>query len=139
VTAVTTRPPRKCLQLGCRVIGSWRGGYCESHSRQTAGGYNRPLEKFYRRKLWYRFRDRFLQLNPICQRIKNGKQCTNAATELHHLKEPKTIQELLDPKNVTGVCVKHHPGGVPGTPWWKIGIDYVPTVWVLQTFSQEQP
>lgn len=137
---LTSRPPRKCLNPSCFEFGNWvgNGGYCPKHTRISAGvGRSRPLEKLYRCAMWlHRFRPRFIQLNPVCQRIENGVRCTAMTNQLHHLVEPRTTEQFFNPKNVVGLCREHHAPW-PGTPYWVEGKDYAPTVWNLPSFGQE--
>ena len=136
---LTTRPPRVCLAPGCGVIGNFERGRCPKHIFTAEGqsrGKLRPMEHLYRSWTWRdKFRPRFLSFNPICQRILDGQRCHNAATELHHLLEPTTAQMFYDPKNIVGLCVHCHPGGRPGTPEWREGTDYVPTMLENPTFG----
>jgi hypothetical protein len=71
------------------------------------------------------------QGNIICQKITDGVRCPNLAAISHHLISPKEKRELfLSPANVIRLCRDHHPD-TPGTPHWKLGVDYVPTIYKL--------
>ena len=71
------------------------------------------------------------QGNIICQKITDGVRCQNLAAISHHLISPKENRELfLSPSNVIRLCRDHHPDS-PGTPHWKVGVDYVPTIYKL--------
>jgi len=134
--SVTTRPPRKCLKPGCCKFGNWKRSYCDEHdSQRTDSRTPRPLQELYSGRTYRdRFRPRIMSLNPICQRLVDGAQCTQPGTELHHLKEPHCNAEFFDPKNVVMLCAPHHPGGRRGTPEWREGIDYVATRWETPCF-----
>ncbi len=137
MSILTSRPPRKCSEPGCFNIGNWAAhrGRCPNHDRREQ---SRPLEKLYRQKSWLGlFRPRYLGLNPICLKIENGIRCAAPATELHHLREPKTPAEFFDPKNVVGLC-KHHHSGQQGTPLWREGVDYAPVHWSAPSLGREQ-
>jgi len=128
---LTDRPPRICLAPGCGVVGVFSAGYCPAHSgRGIAGKALRPLEQLYHTSAYkHRFQPRMKSCNPICQRIINGERCTRPSTVLHHLNEPRTNEGFHDPKNIVMLCACHHPGGKPGTPEWREGVDYAPTNW----------
>jgi len=133
---ITSRPDKVCLTPGCGAIGPWVGGYCPAHKSRGSGGQAlRPLEKLYHQALYKNsFQRRMKGLNPICQRIEDGKQCKSVSTELHHLVEPQTSVQFFDPYNCCMLCAHHHPGGQPGTNW-AVGVDYVPTVWRAPSFG----
>jgi hypothetical protein len=82
----------------------------------------------YSRAPWPAFRLLMLGQNPICQRIqRDGKQCRNAATLVHHLLSPRVRPDLfVDPGNVACLCEHCHPTE-EGTPHWRSGVDYIPT------------
>jgi hypothetical protein len=109
--------------------------------RQRRLDYNRAryaydeIEKLYRTRAWYRFRDFIRARNPQCQRIVNGVRCLHPATELHHLVSPRVdVTLFLVVSNVVMLCARHHPGGQAGTPHWREGVDYTPTVSTINEF-----
>lgn len=124
---MTTRPDKLCMKPRCGEFATERG-YCSQHvpaDTRTA----RPLEHLYRRKHWLKlFRPRFLANNPICQRVINGDRCHEPAHQLHHLIEPRTVEQFYDWRNIIGLCPGHHAPW-KGTPDWKINVDYAPTNW----------
>lgn len=66
--------------------------------------------------------------NPICQRLRNGRQCTNPAWLVHHLISPRENPSLfLDFQNLVSLCEHCHPTS-EGTPEWRPGFDYVESV-----------
>jgi len=67
-----------------------------------------------------------LAQNPICQKIqKDGTQCREWATLVHHLVSPRKRRDLFtDSNNVVCLCAACHPTD-EGTPWWTAGKEYV--------------
>jgi hypothetical protein len=72
------------------------------------------------------------RLNPVCQKIVNdglyrNEQCHNPAALVHHLVSPRQDPKLfLVASNLVALCAHCHPPD-DGTPWWKVGVDYVAT------------
>lgn len=92
---------------------------------------NDPVNALYRKASFrVRFRTHVLHRNPICQKIlRSGQQCTNPAWVVHHLISPRECPaRFLDATNVVALCESCHPGGAEGTPEWRAGVDYVPSV-----------
>lgn len=90
------------------------------------------IRRWYAREPWTSFRAVMLGQNPFCQRIqKDGKQCRNAATLVHHLISPRLRRDLfVDPANAVCLCDRCHPTD-EGTPHWRPGVDYIPTQFQL--------
>lgn len=86
------------------------------------------VDRLYRRQPWPAFRAVMLAQNPLCQRLdKNGAQCRERATIVHHLVSPRRrIDLFVDPKNVVCLCATDHPSD-EGTEWWTVGKEYVAT------------
>ncbi len=90
---------------------------------------NDHVNRLYELASWGRFKIHVLNRNPICQRIIRGEQCHAPAKVVHHLISPRQRPDLfLDAKNVVCLCPNCHPGGEAGTPEWKEGVDFVPSV-----------
>jgi hypothetical protein len=84
-------------------------------------------------RMWIRLSKLMRDLNPVCQKIPNtglykpGEQCHNRATLVHHLVSPRVDPTLfLVASNLVCLCNSCHPPD-DGTPWWKVGVDYVET------------
>ncbi len=121
---ITSRPDRKCSTPGCGNFGNYvgAGGHCPDHSKQRdrtrrdAGFFNAT---------WDKFRAKLLQLNPICQRVVNGKRCTRPATVAHHIIELEQRKDLAYSQlNVVAVCASCHP-----RPADRDQGKFVPTLW----------
>ena len=69
---------------------------------------------YYNSKYWKSLRNRFIRLYPLCEDcLKEGRSI--AAEEIHHnipFMRGKTEEErwdlLLDPNNLSSLCIKHH-------------------------------
>jgi hypothetical protein len=130
-----------CRQTGCGQPTV--GPYCSKHITENSKlDYRRFVNKndsigaLYRlRGAWPKLRNFLRVRNPVCQRLHNGVQCPNPSVIGHHLISPRISPDpwhtLLDPKNVVMLCAGCHPGGEAGTPHWREGIDFVPTVSTL--------
>ena len=87
-----------------------------------------PINALYRNGNWPKCAGLHKNRNPICQRIRNGRQCTNPAWLVHHLISPRQRPDLfLDFKNLVSLCEHCHPTS-EGTPEWLPGFDYVASV-----------
>lgn len=134
-----TLPLRFCKQHGCP--NKTREGYCPAHKQDNAAKDNdrqrkqNPVNRMYDAARWRGpdgFRQWLLKQNVICQRLTAGVQCTDISTVIHHLVSPRVNPDLfLSPGNCVCLCSTHHPGGEAGTPDWKVGRDFVPTVFRL--------
>ncbi len=101
----------------------------ESKEQDRFRKKNDPVNRLYWLASWFRFKLHCLNRNPICQRIIRGEQCHNPAWVVHHLISPRERPDLfLDATNVVCLCANCHPGGEEGTPEWKEGVDYVPSL-----------
>jgi 5-methylcytosine-specific restriction protein A len=99
---------KTCGHVGCPTLT--KDGWCDKHrgdyDRQRADDELRPLYKTAR---WLRFRKWFLRLNPFCQRVWNGEQCHNVATEVHHRRGLREHQEdLCDAAQCCALCRACH-------------------------------
>jgi hypothetical protein len=134
------RPIKYCKQ-GCGARTRNVNGFCDEHQEKNLDKeYVRarnadPTDKFYKLARWGKFRKMILEQNWQCQKIVGVEQCCAAANIVHHLRSPREYpQGMFDPKNVAALCAGCHPGGVAGTPDWKEGRDFVPTIFELPTF-----
>jgi hypothetical protein len=120
-------PLRTCYQPGCGKTTANR--YCEKHARTNAETKD-PMAAMYNTTAHERFRAAILMQNPICQKLDaKGEQCHNPGKIIHHLVSPRFWPAgFFDPKNVAILCAHCHPTDV-GTPWWRVGVDYVATVY----------
>jgi 5-methylcytosine-specific restriction enzyme A len=103
---------RPCNYPRCPKLSD--AAYCEDHRKQVSkerGARKQADEtwQLYQTPQWKKFRAWFIKLNPICQRIIDGKQCMNWATLIHHRKAVRTHQHLLTlASNCVGLCADHH-------------------------------
>jgi len=66
---------------------------------------------------WKKFRQWFLRLNPVCQRVIDGVRCERIADTVHHLLSPRQRPDLfIDATNVKAVCRAHHHHGEGAQP-----------------------
>jgi hypothetical protein len=80
---------------------------------------------------WLTFRDVLIRQQGFCQRLWDGVRCQNTPTLVHHLRSPKERPDLfVVPSNCVALCEHCHPT-TEGTPTWRTGVDYVPTVFRL--------
>jgi hypothetical protein len=133
------RCPTVCNESGCRQPSERGSRWCRKHQSSNSSLEDERWRKkhdavsqMYNRAPWPRFRETMLAQNPICQRIqKDGSQCRNAATLVHHLISPRVRPDLfVDPANVACLCGHCHPTE-EGTPLWRPGTEYVPTKFTL--------
>lgn len=88
-----------------------------------------PIRRLYASADWIRFRKTYFVYNPICQHLRNGVQCREKASIVHHLVSPKDDRNrFLDPSNVVATCAEHHAGGQRGETQ---GQSYTPSRWLL--------
>lgn len=128
------RPHTICRQTGCGVYVI--GDYCDLHKQDNdEKKYDQfrdahdPIRRMYNSKRWRWFRKVFLDAQNTCQRIERGVRCTAEPTVVHHLVSPEADESLFTNfGNVVGVCAKHHPAGIAGTPQWRVGVDYAETI-----------
>jgi HNH endonuclease len=115
----------RCRQAGCSELVSG-AKYCSKHlnnnsvsNKRSDTWYDAAWNKF---SLWLR------RKNPQCQRIINGYQCFRPSDLVHHLISPRVdMTRKLDPTNCVALCRACHPD-TEGTPHWREGVDFVPTV-----------
>jgi hypothetical protein len=135
-----------CRESGCFKRTRDRSGYCADHQKANTAkeakklyyherDANDPVRKLYGTP-WKHFVEWLeTQGNVMCQRLEDGEQCNRFKDLYHHLISPRTRPDLmLDPKNVIGLCRQHHPD-TDGTPEWREGVDYIPTVCRLPSFG----
>jgi hypothetical protein len=116
---------RPCAKSGCiNLVSDTR--YCERHAGNNASAVARRIYDYnrnrsdeeramYNTSRWRNFRNWMLIRNPICQFISDitGKQCTEFATECHHLVSPRENEDLFcEASNIVCVCRAHHPKSV---------------------------
>jgi hypothetical protein len=129
---------RACQESLCPFMAEPGGWKCTKHIAETRqrdsergkkqrGMYGTTWDKF---KLMLRGHG-----NTICAKLTDGVQCTHPVEIFHHLISPQQRPDLmLVPANVIPLCRIHHPKD-EGTPGWKAGVDYVPTVYKVPTFG----
>ncbi len=105
---------KPCLHPGCRVLVSSMSP-CPKHHRERAKAIdtdrrvNDPTYALYHTARWTHFRQWFLRLNPICQRIVDGVQCHTIANLVHHRVSPRDDEALFfDAANCAALCPAHH-------------------------------
>lgn len=136
------RPLKYCKQPGCGNRTRNEKGYCDSHlNKNVTTEYQRerskdPTDRLYNLARWRTYyRPMLLEQNFRCQRMIGFDQCPNLATVVHHLVSPRAREDLMfEPSNTLALCAGCHPGGEAGTPEWKVGRDYVATVFALPAF-----
>jgi hypothetical protein len=95
-----------------------------------------PGRDLHRVTRWVKFRAAILNRNPMCAVLENGQACRYPAIILHHIISPVVRPDLqLVASNVVPTCRQHHPN-CPGTPWWKPGVHYTPTLGIEPNFYQ---
>lgn len=123
--------PTACAQPGCPNTFVGPGCYCPEHVAERAHeknlrdyqrDKNDPIKKLYATATWKRLRTAYLANNPMCLRLEvnwqgGGKvQCSQPATELHHLIDPHLRPDLFYTwSNLRGLC-KHHHHKLAGEP-----------------------
>ena len=138
---------KPCQQPGCpnNVLD---GKYCPAHvNSNQIKEYDKHRDKHDpTRKLYWKGNYRgpnglqkfVLAKNPQCQKLElvNGVlvQCRQFSRVCHHLRDPKDAPHLfLTASNTAATCFDHHPGGIAGTPNWRVatpgdtglpGVDY---------------
>lgn len=65
--------------------------------------------------------------NVVCQKLEHGVRCDRPVQIWHHLLGSSRPDLRYSPENVIGLCRDHHPD-TDGTPNWRPGIDYSPTI-----------
>jgi hypothetical protein len=117
----------------CGVAHTNEGGYCDGCKPEDTQKNDR-IDRLYHTAAWMRFSKMMRGKNPICQRIDKDfrtglpEQCHTPSQEVHHILSPRVHPaNMWKAENVVCLCRSHHPKG-EGTPNWKPGIDYVPTV-----------
>ncbi len=137
------RLPRICREPGCCERTRDRSGFCNAHvgknyvtERVRAYDKDRkqdPVWKLYNCADWRRFTMSLeANGNVICQRIDDGKRCTQLVEIWHHIVSPRVRPSLMyTASNVVGVCRQHHPitEGEPPENLDRLAEIYVPTVW----------
>jgi len=93
------------------------------------GGRRSEGTNCHRSTRWVKFRELLFWRNPLCQKIlPSGLRCTHKSEILHHLVSPlDDASKQFRADNCVFLCRSHHPN-TRGTPWWRVGIDYVRTV-----------
>jgi hypothetical protein len=131
------RAPVACPDCGQPSVRGAR--YCEKHVQNNAATTARreantlrnrhdSVGGMYDRQPWPGFQARMIRNNVICQRLNRGVRCRNLSKIVHHLIGPRQRPDLfVDPKNVVCLCRHCHPPD-EGTPHWREGVDFVPTV-----------
>lgn len=139
----TNQTPNQRFQTPCRAPGcmertTLRGGYCDKHVRDNPVANQRKAYEHDRKQAgvwrlygaaWERLKAWLIaQGNVQCQKLTAGDRCTRRVQIFHHLVSPKVAPEkMYVPQNVIGLCRQCHPPD-EGTPHWKPGEDFVPTI-----------
>lgn len=139
--------PKACREPLCGKTAVADGkGFCSDHKSKNSCASARAerykhdeISQRYATTLWMRFRKWILAQNPMCQVIaRDGEQCRNAATVVHHIWSPRKRPDLfVEASNVACVCVHHHPPD-EGTEWWRVGHEYVKTEFRTISFQGEK-
>ena len=143
------RCPSSCREPGCRQPSARGGdGFCERHISSNSfveatrqfdreRWKNDATYRVYHRAPWPQFRAMLLGQNVLCQKLdRDGAQCRNVSTLVHHLISPRVRPELfVDAANCVALCAHCHPPD-EGTPHWRPGVDFVPTQFRLPSFGQ---
>ena len=109
---------KPCAKFGCpATVHPSDGRFCQNHrhlekkiaKQRYEDKRNDETWMLYQKPAWKKFRAWFLTQNVRCQLIEDGKQCTNLATVVHHLKAVRKQPELmLVAGNCVGLCSAHH-------------------------------
>lgn len=129
-----------CRYSGCKERHRNAGAYCDKHKdtvvvaqwqRQTERRKRDKIWKLYNCVAWPRFKQAFAAAgNVICQRIVDGRQCSQPVEIHHHILPPQTHPGLMYTfSNVVAVCRQHHPNetGEPKENLPRLAEIYVPT------------
>ncbi len=125
------RLPTACRTTFCGGHAVERG-YCKTCIKtnpriERKRDHHDKLEKT---KPWERCSKAHRELNPMCQLIVNGKQCTKPAVLVHHIRSSRTHPELFfDWRNHVSLCRPHHPDTPGDDP--KRPRHYAPTIGIL--------
>lgn len=78
-------------------------------SRYKPAAQLSDIDRMYHTKAWERCSKTLRACNAICQHIIDGKRCTNASTQAHHLVSPYVdVKRFFDPSNIVCVCDSCH-------------------------------
>jgi len=117
------RPPRTCKHGGCFAGTTAANGLCDKHQGDDAAADKArkdadPYRHLSNRKLWrvYTRDSVMMRCGGFCERIVDGKRCTQVATDIHHVvKADKYIKQhggdedaYFDEANLRGVCASCH-------------------------------
>ncbi len=134
--------PRSCREPGCGQASARGSVYCEKHIRDNQRNRtdawrkaSDPIRKMYASVRWLNFRAMLIRQQQSCQRLWDGVRCRNKPALVHHLRSPKERADLfVVPSNCVALCEHCHPT-TEGTPTWREGIEYAPTVFRLMSFD----
>lgn len=103
-----------CAHQGCRSLVTAKKP-CPLHHRERAKAIdadrrvNDPTYALYHTTRWTNFRQWFLRLNPLCQLVVEGEQCSSIASLVHHRVSPRQDHALMfDATNCVALCAAHH-------------------------------
>ena len=101
------RPPRKCLDNRCNVIGNWPRGYCPEHEK--AAKRDRNAGRVYG-AAWSRTRAAVMSQNPVCQFVNQwGERCKRPGVIGHHIIAFAQRPDLEhDQENIVMLCRECH-------------------------------
>ena len=101
-----TAPPTLCPRIGCG--GKRRAGVCDRCGKVKRPKHTQTTGQRGYDYAWQKFRENYLQDNPLCADCLDRGLVT-AATELHHKRKIKDAPHLrLDRANVAGLCGPCH-------------------------------
>jgi hypothetical protein len=124
--------PTACRHIPPCAEHAVERGYCKVHAlanprvRKTLD----ETDKMYQNAAWKKCSRHHREMNPICQLIVKGKQCTHFAELSHHIVSPRKDPSLfLAWWNLVSLCWSHHDdreGDNPRNPK-----EYAPTQGIL--------
>jgi 5-methylcytosine-specific restriction endonuclease McrA len=114
----------QCRVTGCEELVT--APYCAKHLHNNPRSNKRADEAYDHN--WSKLSAWLRRRNAQCQKLTRGIRCTNLSQLVHHLVSPRVNPALrLDPENCVCLCRACHPID-EGTPDWRAGVDFVPTL-----------
>jgi hypothetical protein len=122
-----------CAQAGCGNNVPKGTKFCERHRGRSANPLaENPVASLYNSPAWRKTSHLVRSHNSLCQRLINGKQCTEPSRLVHHRLSPYRRRDLFlsiyDENGVSqliALCQSHHPD--VDTPDWREGVDFTRT------------
>ena len=139
------RCPIVCGEPGCGATNVRGTRWCEKHQvSNTAAAARKQYDaeraddetrKMYATARWLNFRGWLISQNPVCQKISNGVRCTRFSFLVHHIWSPRARPDLFtSAAHCVCLCALCHDARA-GTPEWRPGVDFVPTVFSPPNFG----